>query len=177
MTGALSSFGNMKRFLKIFDQCLDFLSSLAGAILIFIMLSVCLEVIMRYFFNRPLIWVTEVTECLLLYITFLGTAWLLREDGHVTVDIVLNRLRPRVAAFLGVVNSVIGSLVALVLTWYGALVMWDKFQRNVYTPSIMEIPIAAIIVIIPVGSVMLLTQFILRTTKFIRIFLSGNKGL
>jgi TRAP-type C4-dicarboxylate transport system permease small subunit len=166
----------MKGLLKIFDRCLNFLSSLAGVILIFIMLSVCLEVIMRYFFNRPLIWVTEVTECLLLYITFLGTAWLLREDGHVRVDIMLNRLRPRVAAFLGIVNSVIGSFVALVLTWYGAIVMWDKFQRNVYTPSIMEIPIAAIIVIIPVGSIMLLTQFILRTTKFVRIFVSGNKG-
>ena len=166
----------MKRFLKIFNQCLDILSSLAGVILIFIMLSVCLEVIMRYFLNRPLIWVTEVTECLLLYITFLGTAWLLREEGHVTVDIILNRLEPKVAALLGIINSIIGSFVALVLTWYGTVVMWDKFQRHIYTPSIMEIPIAAIVIIIPVGSIMLFTQFLVRTTKFVRIFVSRHKG-
>lgn len=166
----------MKRLLHTFNHCLDVLSFLAGAILIFIMLSVCLEVIMRYFLSRPLIWVTEVTECLLLYITFLGTAWLLKEEGHVRVDIVVNRLRPKVTAFFGIISSLIGSSVALVLTWYGATVMWDKFQRHIYTPSVMEIPIAAIIIIIPVGSIMLFTQFIIRTVKFVRIFINDHEN-
>ncbi len=146
------------------------MSFIAGLILIFIMFSVCLDVIMRYFLNRPLMWVTETTECLLLYITFLGTAWLLREEGHVRVDILLSRLRPKIVNFLGIITSVMGSFIAFALTWYGASVTVDKFLRGVYTPSIMEIPVALIIVIIPIGSFMLFIQFIIRTVNFVLLF-------
>jgi TRAP-type C4-dicarboxylate transport system permease small subunit len=144
---------------------------LAGAILIFIMLSVCLEVVLRYFFNRPLIWVTEVTECLLLYITFLGTAWLLREEGHVKVDIILTRLKPKMAAFLGIFSSLIGIFVSITLTICGFGLTWDYFQRGMYTPTAMEIPVSAIIVIIPIGSLMLLVQFVRRTVTFVAGFI------
>ena len=144
---------------------------LAGMLLIFIMLSVCMEVILRSFFNRPQIWVTEVTECLLLYITFLGTAWLLREEGHVRVDVILNRLKPKTTAFLGIISSIIGVLVSITLTIYGFNVTWDYFQRGIYTPTALEIPVYLILLIIPIGSLMLFIQFIRRTGKFVAGFI------
>ena len=140
---------------------------LAGIILVFIMLSVGLDVILRYFFNRPMIWVTEVTECLLLYITFLGTGWLLRDEGHVKVDIILTRLKPESTAFLGILSSLVGIFVSIMLTFYGMSVTWNYFRRAIYTPTAMEIPVAAIILIIPIGSFMLLIGFIRRTGRFI----------
>jgi TRAP-type C4-dicarboxylate transport system permease small subunit len=161
----------MKKLLDVFDKIIEIMIFLAGMILIFIMLSVCLEVILRYSINRPQVWVTEVTECLLLYITFLGSAWLLREEGHVKVDIVLNRLRPSIKAFLGIVGSVIGVFTAVILTIYGFGVTWSYFQRGIYTPSAMEIPVAAIIVIIPIGSMILSVQFIRRAVTFTAGFL------
>ena len=161
----------MKRLLDIFDRTLNVMTFLAGILLVFIMLSVCLEVIMRSFINRPQIWVTEVTECLLLYITFLGTAWLLREEGHVKVDIVLNRLKPQTAAFLGIISSIMGVLVSITLTIYGFNVTWDYFQRGIYTPTALEIPVSAILLIIPIGSLMLFIQFIRRTGKFVAGFI------
>ena len=143
---------------------------LAGLVLVFIMLSVCMDVIMRYFINRPQIWVTEVIECLLLYITFLGSAWLLREEGHISVDVLVNRVGPKTGALLGIVGSVIGLFVSFILAWYGFLLTWDFFQRNMYTPTAMEIPVSAIIVIIPVGSLVLFFQFLRRTITFVAGF-------
>ena len=70
----------MKKLMILFDRTMNAMAFLAGVILIFIMLSVCLEVILRDVFDAPQMWVTQVTECLLLYITFLGSAWLLREE-------------------------------------------------------------------------------------------------
>jgi TRAP-type C4-dicarboxylate transport system permease small subunit len=40
-----------------------------------------------------------------------------------------------------------------------------------YTPTVMEIPLAAILVIIPVGSLMLLIQFIRRICRVIAGFI------
>lgn len=160
----------MKKLVEIFDRVMNIMMFLAGIILIFIMLSVSLEVILRTFFNRPQIWVTEVTEVLLLYITFLGSAWLLREGGHVKVDIILGHLKPKTVAFLGIISSVIGVFVSITLTVYGFSVTLDYLQRGIYTPTAMEIPVSAIIVIIPIGALMLFFQFIRRTGRFIAGF-------
>ena len=161
----------MKRLLDIFDRTLNVMTFLAGMLLVFIMLSVFMEVILRSFFNRPQIWVTEVTECLLLYITFLGAAWLLREEGHVKVDVILNRLKPKAVALLGIISSLIGLFVSVALTIYGLGVTWNYFQRGIYTPTALEIPVFAILAIIPIGSLMLFIQFIRRTGKFVAGFI------
>jgi C4-dicarboxylate transporter DctQ subunit len=152
----------MKKLMTLFDRVVDGMIFLAGVILVFIMLSVCMEVVLRYFLNRPQMWVTEVTEVLLLYITFLGTTWLLRQEGHVKVDIILNRLKPKTLALLGIFSSAIGIFVSITLTVSGFQLTWDYVQRGIYTPTAMEIPVSIIIVIIPVGSLMLLVQFIRR---------------
>jgi TRAP-type C4-dicarboxylate transport system permease small subunit len=152
----------------IFDGILNGLAFLSALLLAFIMLSICLEVIMRYFLNRPLVWVIEITEYSLLYITFLGTAWLLRREGHVTVDILLVRLNPKTRAALGLFSSIIGIVISLVLIWYGSEVAWDHYQRGVFKPTVLQFPTAPILAIIPTGSVILAMQFIRRGYVFLR---------
>lgn len=150
----------MKKLLNGFDYIINIMAFLAGGLLIFIMLSVCMEVFLRYFFNAPQVWITEVTECILLYITFLGSAWLLRNGGHVKIDIILNLFSSKVKTILGVVSSTIGIVVTFVLSYYGFKVTWDVFQRGIYTPTILEIPLVVILIIIPIGGLMLFLQFV-----------------
>lgn len=161
----------MKRIFGALDKVLDGMAFVAGCILIFIMLSVCMDVILRTFFKMPQIWVTEVIEVMLLYITFMGTAWLLREEGHVQVDIIISRLSPRTVSFLGILSSLIGIFISIVLTTFGASVTLDYYHRGVYTPSAMEIPVYLILIIIPIGSLFLLAQFIRRTVINVAGFL------
>ena len=160
----------MKRIIGTFDKALDGMALIVGCILIFIMLSVCTDVVLRTFFKLPQVWVTEVVEVMLLYITFLGTAWLLREEGHVQVDIIVSRLSPRISSFLGIISSIIGIFIALVLAFFGTSVALDYFHRGVYTPTTMEIPVCLIILIIPVGSIFLLIQFVRRAVSNIAGF-------
>jgi C4-dicarboxylate transporter DctQ subunit len=168
----------MKRFLSAFDRLMNLMAFLAGAILVFIMLFVCLEVIFRDLFNFPIVGVTQITECLLLYITFLGSAWLLREEGHVKVDILIDRLSPKVVAFFGIIGSVIGIIVSVILTVFGFSLTWYFYRKGLYTPTILELPLSWIIVIIPIGSLMLIVQFIRRTCKFVAGFImeTGRSG-
>jgi TRAP-type C4-dicarboxylate transport system permease small subunit len=152
---------------RIIDRIVDAFAFAAGLVLTFILLSVCLEVIMRYFLNRPLQWVIEITEYALLYITFLGTAWLLKREGHITVDVILVRLSPKTRAILGIFSSVIGVIVCVCFVWYGTEVAWDHFRRGVYNPTVLEFPKAPIIAIIPIGSLVLLVQFLRRGYGFL----------
>lgn len=151
-----------RKLLTAFDRVLDIMAVLAAGLLVLIMLFVCMDALGRYFFDHPFIWVTQASEYSLLYITFMGAAWLLRREGHVMMDIVVDRLRTDLKALLGVLSSAIGAVIFTVLMWYGFAVALDHLSRGVYDPSIFEVPKAPIIAIIPVGSLLLVIQFVRR---------------
>jgi len=164
----------LKKPASFFDWLLNSLSLLTCAIILMVMAAVCVNVIMRYAFNRPVMGVEEITEYLLLVITFIGSAWLLREEGHVNVDILLVRLDAEKQALFGVISSLIGVFICAVLTWYGWKVTWVNFQQHAYFPSLLELPKSPVYAVIPFGSFLLLIQFLRRTARDLRAWRSAD---
>jgi len=159
-----------------FFHWLDKVSSGTNKVFIFIasvmmaglMLIVCVDLTLRYVFNSPLIWGTEVTEILLLYITFLGVAQVFREDAHVVIDILLVFGSARRKRILGLISCLLVGIVAGVLVYYGFSTAYNHYLRGVFNPTILETPIALIIVIIPVGCVPLFLEVVLKVRKLLR---------
>ena len=143
---------------RLFDRILSLFMGLACIILCLVMLSVGLEVVLRYFFDRPQVWVIELSEYALLYITFLGAAWVLKADGHVKVDIFTAWLSSKGRAICSLVSFLVCVTVSLVLVVYGGRVTWDHFSEGIYNPTILEVPKFAILLVIPLGGVTLLIQ-------------------
>lgn len=161
----------MKRSSKItamFDQILDGAAILAASMLMFVMLSMVAEVIMRYYFHSPLIWVVEVSETILLFTAFLGAAWLLRGEGHVRVDLALNFLPPKTRTILDVFTSIVAAFCCAVVVWYGVTATWDSFVRGSFEPTSLEIPSAYILFIIPVGALLLFIQCLRRSYGYLK---------
>ena len=147
----------------IFDRTVGLLALLGCLSLVFIMLIVNAEVVMRYLLNRPILWATQITEYGLLWLTFLGTAWLLRKEGHVKMDIVLSQLNPKTQSVLNIITSIIGAVACLTLAWYGTQITWQYFQEGRRELSILSFALAPIMVIIPIGAFLLFVQFLRRT--------------
>ena len=145
---------------RIFDRATNIAAFIAAALIMFIMIAVSTDVAMRYLFNRPMIWTVDVTRIMLLYITFLGTTWVLKRGGHIKVDILFSRLSPRNQSVVGILSSVIGIILCLVFVWYGTQVTWDYFQRGVRLYTELQPLRAPILAVVPVGSFLLLTQFL-----------------
>lgn len=161
---------------NIFDRTIEYLAILAVALIILMMLNVGVGVFLRYFLGYPTGWVIDVSEWSLVYITFLGTAWLLRGEGHVKMDIVLTRFGPRVQVWLGVITSTIGAIGCLLIAWYGAKVTWGLFQVGYTTDAVLIMPKFIILGIIPVGGFLLFIQFLRRTYGYlVRLKVSTNK--
>jgi TRAP-type C4-dicarboxylate transport system permease small subunit len=147
---------------------------LACGMAMVIFISICIEIFMRYFLNRPQIWAVEVTEYAMLYLTFLGAAWLLREEGHVRLDIIFVLLKPRSQALLSCLTSIFGIIVFSVLVFYGTWSTWLHYQKGLRTFSVMEILKWPFLVVIPFGSLLLLIQFIRRTYGYWEEFRSNE---
>ena len=138
-----------------------------GAVaVVFMMLAISYSVVMRYFWNQPVPWVVEISSYLMLYITFLGTAWLLRKDGHVEVDLFLANAKPRTKAGFKAVTSIGGVVVGFVLAWKGSAVTIDYYGRGVTVMGILNTPQFLLTGIIPIGGFLLLIEFLLRVLRF-----------
>ncbi len=167
----------LQQFGAIFDRTNGILVFLAALFLAFITLSVSTEIVMRYFLNRSIIWVVEISEYSILWVVFLSTAWVLRNEGHVKMDLVLSRLKPRNQTLLNIITSVVGAIVCFILVWYGAGVTLDHFLRGAGKLRMIEVPAAAIMVIIPTGCFLLFLQFLRRAYGYLRSWrVSPDKG-
>ncbi len=154
----------------IFDRAIKSLTWLACVLLTFAILAVSIDVVLRYFFNRPTIWVLEICEYILLYVVFLGAAWVLKEEGHVRVGLVVDRLSPKTQALINMITSIVGALVCLTLTWYGVQVTWNHFVRGVPSIEMLHLPQFLVLMIIPIGSFLLFVQFLRRSYGYLNIW-------
>ncbi len=102
------------------------MATLAGVLLVFVMVSVSADVAGRYVFGRPIGWVVEFTEYILLYIPFLAMAWLVREGGHVRIDVVLQALGPGTRSLVNAATSLAAALTCGVAAYWAALTAWDN---------------------------------------------------
>ena len=155
----VSKKGKLHRFLDFLNSVM---AGIAATMMIFMMLAISYSVVMRYLFNRPVAWIVEISSYLMLYITFLGTAWLLRKEGHVEIDLFTSHLSHKQKAVLRSVTSVGGATVGFVLTWKGALITIDYFRRGVMAMDILNTPQYLLMAIIPIGGFLLMIEFILR---------------
>ncbi|MBI2832083.1 MAG: TRAP transporter small permease [Chloroflexi bacterium] len=159
----------------IFDRALELPVLVAGFMLSFMLILLVVDVTLRKFFNSPIKWQLEVNEILLLFISLLPAAWLLKGDRHVKMDMLTRRVKPEIEALLGILNSVVGAAVFGVLFWYGIQVTLDHWQRGMFQPSTLQIPNAAVLWIIPVVSLLMFVQFLRRICAYLVMWRAREK--
>ena len=161
--------------LRQFDRLLDAMSWLAIAIILASTVAVTVDVIARSFFHYSFLGVVELTEYGLLFLTFLGSAWLLREKGHVRVEVIVQRMRPKTRAVFEIISNLIGMASTLIITYFGTSVTVDFYLRNVRTATVLELPRAFLFFIIPLGSFLLAIQFGRNLLKEVERFNSAHR--
>lgn len=134
-----------------FDILLNAMASISGGILLFMMLLVCYDVVMRYLFRNPTGWAIEVCEYLLVYLTFLGSPWLLREKGHVNVDILTLFFPKNVIRKFNIFTSLIVTISTCILAVFCAGATWDFYQRGIIMFKMLTVPKWTLLWVIPFG--------------------------
>ena len=148
-------------------------SRIAGLLIVFCMTTITIDVVGRYFFGKPVIWVYYYSEYALIYSTFLAAAYVLKHNGHVTVDLVVNMLSQRHQAFLSVFTNLIGLLACAIVGWYSLIEAYDVFQtKTMFTApiSMYQFPIK---VVLPIGFLLLCVEW-LRKLFVTFMYLAGE---
>jgi len=149
--------------LKLFDRITEGMAVIAAAALAAVALSVVYEVVMRYAFGRPTSWVIDFSEYALIGCLFFATAWVLTQEAHIKIDIVMMMSPPKVVRVLTLIASVIGSFACAVFCVVSVIAVWEAFRDGEVIWRSIIVPKWLVFAAMPIGSFMLTVAFVRRS--------------
>ncbi len=120
----------MRHLIRIYDGLLGLMALVAAFTLVWLMVSVVISVIMRNLGMQPFAWLFTSSEYGLLYMTMLGAPWLVREKGHVHIELVTAALPPALRRIVSRTVAAACVAVSLILAWYGLELFLTNIERN-----------------------------------------------
>lgn len=92
---------------------------LAMALLAAMAVVVNLQIVARYVFGKPFIWPEEVTRLILVWVTFIAAAALIRRGGDIAVDTFVGMLPAHWRRRMHMARDVVMILVFCLVAWQG----------------------------------------------------------
>ena len=134
------------------------------------------EIVMRYGFNRPTIWVNELSAMLFGTFMIIGGAFTARYNGHVGMDIVYGMLSVKKRAILDVISFFILFVPLLgVLVWKGGASAWKSVMILEHDSSQWGPPLYPIRIMLPLGALLFLLQASAKMVRDVIVLFGGDK--
>ncbi len=161
----------LERFIKKLDENLALLS---GILIFCLMLVIGADVILRYVFRSPIKWSFEFSTYAMIVIIFLGGGWTLPAGGHVAVDIVVERVKPKIKHLLGIISSIFAIFYLIIFDIAALIYTYNAYVNDFRSSDYIAIPMWPIRGVMFVGGFMLLLEFILRLKNEVKMFIRGS---
>ncbi|MBP8717983.1 MAG: TRAP transporter small permease [Candidatus Atribacteria bacterium] len=168
MKRALHTFFQAISKLNLINEIIAELSSVVLAIV------VIWGILLTYVFKKSDIFSVEISEYLLILTVFASIAFIQKEDRHVKVDMLIEKLSPIKRKKLEIINSFLCSLFCAIATWEAATIMVMNYQRNFFSTSLIKFPIWIPYFIIFYGFLMLTLQFLVRIYSLINELINNS---
>ena len=165
-----SQWYSMDKIRKAIDAVVTAGGYASAALMVIVTLLPIYEVVTRYFLQSPSIWASDFTRYGILYLTFLGAAWVLKEDGHVKIELLTSRFSAGGENLIAALTSTIGCVACGIFCWAVTRSTWDSFQAGQAIVRSVVVPRYLVVWIMPLGTFLLCIQFARRAWKHFRIF-------
>jgi len=150
----------MKLFFAWLDRLTNILAILAGVYLVWIFLAIVFQVVARSVFLYGSSHIFTFIEYGLLYITMAGAPWLVREKGHVYIEILTAAVSEQVRPILS--RAVVGLvlLICVIITYYGIEVTIRAIVRDEMDMRSLDMPRWMLMISMPICFGLMSLQFL-----------------
>jgi TRAP-type C4-dicarboxylate transport system permease small subunit len=149
---------------KVIDWVTDLGAAMGGILTAIMTLIVTYAVVLRYLLNRPIGWSEEISVYLMIWAVFLGTAYTLKEDAHIGVDLLMKKIPEKMRPWFLLFHYAVGILFLSVLFYKGIQMVDLSFVLDTRSMAI-DFPLYISYLAVPFGSALLVLQLVLRTMK------------
>ncbi len=115
----------------------SFFDLVASASLAAIILLTCIDVSMRYFFNRPIAGTYDLVSLMGAVIAAFAMPYTMLMKGHVAVDLLVRRLSETRRLVIETVTHVVGILLFLIVAWQCLALALDMKAAGEVTPTLL----------------------------------------
>lgn len=133
---------------------------------------VAVEVVLRYGFGRSLYVTEELTRYLMVWVVFLACSLALRDNAHVSIEIVVNRLSGRARAAYKLVAQLFLLTFLAFLIVEGIIAL--PFQLDQIIPTL-DISIFWFYLAIPVGGALMVLNLLPGMAANVRILVGKGR--
>jgi TRAP-type C4-dicarboxylate transport system permease small subunit len=167
----------MKKMLSIFDALVT-AGGYAAAFSGFVLTGVVVfGVFTRYVLHTPSDWTMEISQYIFCAMSLFGTGYALKEGAHVRIDLVWERMPPRVREYLDLVQYPIIVCICLILIWMGGEEFWSALTQNKRSETVLSLPLWPVWSTIPIGGLLLLMSALSGLVKqLLNLFNPDHKG-
>lgn len=138
--------------------------ALVVALMASMALLVFVNVVTRYLFNHSIIWVEELTQYQMIWVTYLGAGLALREGRHVAVDTLQDWLSPGARRALRRLLAAAMAVFLVVLVVLGLQIA--AFTWNQETP-VLGLPTGVPYLAVPLGAAACLLHLLVFWRRFV----------
>lgn len=158
--GNRSSLAILHGMASILDQATRLSFYLSGLALASMLLLVINEVVMRYFFNAPTTWSSDVNQWLFALATMLALPEVTRLKGNVAITILLERMSRNKKAILAKALALASFVACMVAFYISGSETLRQFSSGIMTTWVNPVPKWWISVVIPFGFFLSGVQFL-----------------
>lgn len=158
---------------SLLDRVLNLLFYSSALLIVFLVVCVCYTVFMRYFMKSPPLWTVQATEYALLWIVFLATSYVLREKGHISIDIVYSRFTGRKKKVSDILIYAICSFFMSLVTIFSLAYLFECISSGVTDVRTYTVPKSIVFSVVPLGSFFLTLQFFRMLLKELKDLWNG----
>ena len=134
-------------------------------LLMLMVIAVSLQVLFRFFLDQPLAWTEELARYLLIWITFLGSAYAMSIRAHIGTEYILKYLSPFMGKVLLVIAAILSILFFGVMVQQGYLLSARSMTQ--FSPTLL-LPMGYIYSVIPLSGVLLIMNVLAVTWKDVK---------
>ena len=156
--------------MNYYDKLVKYSGYLASALFITIGFIVSYEVIMRYLFNSPTIWVNEVSRFLQIWATYLALTYSFHKNDFIRITVVYDRLNENGKKLLDFISFVFIIIFSSFVVYYGWLIAYDSLKVGRTSSTILDVPSFLTELAIPLCFAFLVLRVILEAIRYIRNF-------
>jgi len=125
-----------------------------ASMVILVLAEVLMEVFFRYLLHKPLSWGGELSQTILVWITFIGAAAALFRGEHMTIDLLLHRVKSGAAKRVLRLIALAAIAVFLII---GFKAGWTVVERTwKMRTTAMQIPAGILYLAFPTGCLLML---------------------
>jgi len=149
-------FGKILHFL---DKVLSFFEDWTLFIAVMVaLISLFVNVVLRYGFNYALAWSEELVREVIIYTTLIGCSAAIKQRKMIKIDASV-QLLPKLKTTLMLFSNLVTIIFSIMITYYGWLMVLMQIRTDQKT-IVMQIPLAYLYIILPLMGVLMFIRTI-----------------